>query len=286
MFMRKSTTITGIVILVLLLFVGVVWYACIVEDRRHLLTVSFLNVGQGDAIFIDTPSGRQVLVDGGPDASVLRALSTVMPWYDHSIDVLVATHPDADHVSGLIDVLGRYQTGIFVTSSVEGNTGLWKTLQETVSKQNIQQIVAQRGYVFDIGGGAYMEVLSPDRSVRHTDTNVGCLVMRLVYGDTSFMLPCDAPQSVEDYLVRLDGHNLQSTVLKAGHHGSKTSASLLFVGFVEPKYAVYSRGCDNKYGFPDQETVDVFKKFGIPTLDTCQEGSITLVSDGKTVERK
>ncbi len=97
------------------------------------------------------------------------------------------------------------------------------------------------------------------------------------------MLDCDAPQSIENYLVKLDGKNLKSDVLKAGHHGSKTSSSPLFVGYVDPAYAVYSRSCDNTYGFPHAETVSTFARFDVPTLDTCKQGTITFVSDGTKV---
>ena len=284
--MRKSAQITGVVILILLLAVGVIWYAVNSEDRKGILTVSFLNVGQGDSIFVDAPSGRQVLIDGGPDASVVRQLSAVMPWYDRSIDVVVATHPDADHITGLIDVLQKYRVGMFLTSSVQGTTQTWQTLQNTAQNMGIKQVTAFRGQVLDLGEGSYIEILSPDRAVTGVDTNVGCVVARLIYGKTSFMLPCDAPQSVEEYLVDLDGSKLASNVLKAGHHGSKTSSSLVFVGYVQPQYVVYSRGCNNKYGFPNPETVSLFKKFNVQAVDTCDSGTVTFVSNGNTVSQK
>ena len=279
----------GVVIVILVFITGGIWYAVAREDAHGILTVSFLNVGQGDAIFIRAPSGRTVLIDGGPDVSVLRELGRVMPWYSHSIDVVIPTHPDLDHISGLIDVLERYKISYVVQSSVLGNTPVWDTLERTIAadaQKGTKVITATRGEVIDLGEGAYLEVLSPDRSVPHVDTNDGCVVMRLVYGATSFMLSCDAPQSVEDYLVYLGGKDLHSDVLKAGHHGSKTSSSQLFVGFVSPQYAVYSRGCTNKYGFPHEETISTFKQFQIPTLDTCINGIITFTSDGQKVRLK
>ena len=118
------------------------------------------------------------------------------------------------------------------------------------------------------------------------DTNDGCVVVRLVYGATAFMLSCDAPQSIENYLVTLGTSTLKSNVLKAGHHGSKTSSSPLFLGYVAPEYGVYSRGCENKYGHPAQQTIDTFARFDIPTLDTCKDGTVTFVSDGQTIARR
>jgi len=282
--MRKSTVVMGAALLVLLFFTICIWYAAFREDRHGLLTVSFLNIGQGDSIFIDSPSGRQVIIDGGPNASVIRELGAVMPWYDRTIDVMIPTHPDSDHVGGLIDVLARYKIGTIIQSSVQGSTATWDTLEKSIRSEGANVITAKRGQIVDLGRGAYLEILSPDRDVPNVDTNTGCVVTHLVYGKTSFMLSCDAPQPIENYLVSLDGTDLHSDVLKAGHHGSKTSSSPLFVGYVDPTYTVYSRGCNNKYGFPHQETIDTFKKFGIPTLDTCTQGTITFVSDGNSVK--
>jgi len=281
--MRKSVRVKGIAILVLLTLTLCIWYAAIREDARGLLTVSFLDVGQGDSIFIQAPSGRQVLIDGGANTGVLRELARVSPWYDRSIDVVIPTHPDADHIGGLIDVLARYRIETIIHSSVEGDTKTFAAFNRGVTDKHAQEIVAMRGQIVDLGGGAYLQILSPDRLVPNVDTNDGCVVVRLVYGATAFMLPCDAPQSVENYLVALGTSTLEANVLKAGHHGSKTSSSALFLGYVAPEYGVFSRGCDNKYGHPAPETVAHFAQFGIPAYDTCKDGTITFVSDGQTV---
>jgi competence protein ComEC len=256
-----------------------------------------LNIGQGDAIFIQAPSGRQVLIDGGPDRSVLRELSQVMPWYDRSIDLVIGTHPDKDHIGGLVDVLERYKVAMIMQSSVLGTTPIWNTLERDIAKAKSGGaivVTADRGQVIDLGPSTrsgqgdhvYLEVLSPDRSVPSVETNTGCVVTHLIYGKTSFMLSCDAPQNIEKYLVYMDGASLHSDVLKAGHHGSKTSSALEFVGMVHPSYAVYSRGCDNQYGFPHEETIVTFARLGIPTEDTCTQGTVTFISDGKTVALK
>lgn len=292
--MRRSAKINGVAVLFLFVIAALLLFALLKEDRGGKLRVTFLDIGQGDAIFIDSPSGRQVLIDGGPDSSVVRELSRVMPWYDRSIDVVVGTHPDADHIGGLIDVLPRYKVGMIVESSVVGSTDTWSNFEKYVKAEGAQHVVAQRGKVIQLGDGAYLEILAPDRVLTNAETNTACVVARLIYGITSFMFPCDAPRIIEDYLVSLDrstsltagGSGLKSDVLKAGHHGSKTSSSVLFVGAVSPSYAVYSRGCDNKYGHPNQETVDTFARFEIPTLDTCTDGRVTFVSDGQTVTRR
>jgi competence protein ComEC len=278
-----SRRVMGIAILVSVLLCAVVWQAALREDRAGMLKVSFLDVGQGDAIFIESPTGTQVLIDGGPDSTVLRRLGEVLPWYDRSIDLTIGTHPDADHIGGLIDVFSRYHVGMIMQSSVQGSTYTWNVFEREAGKETPHIVTAMRGQILDLGGGAYLEVLFPDRQVKNLETNTGCVVTRLMYGTTSFMFSCDAPQAIEKYLVFLDGRGLQSTVLKPGHHGSKTSTAPLWVHYVDPRYAVLSRGCNNKYGFPHQMTLDTLSQFNVAIEDTCTQGTITFISDGKHV---
>ena len=285
--MRRSVLIIALALLVLVVLTAIVWFAVLREGRGEELTVSFLDIGQGDAIFIESPSGRQGLIDGGPGRVVLRELAKVMPWYDRSIDIVVATHPDLDHIGGLVDVFARFRVGLIVESSVKDEEGTdAQAFERAAAAEKTERLVAHRGDRIDLGDGVVIEILSPDRDVPHVDTNLGCLVARVVYGKTSFMLTCDAPDEIEEYLVALDREKLKSNVLKAGHHGSKTSSSPLFLGFVNPNFAVFSRGCDNRYGHPAPEVVARFKLFEIPTLDTCTDGIITFVSDGQTVKRR
>ncbi|OHB18889.1 MAG: hypothetical protein A2854_03495 [Parcubacteria group bacterium RIFCSPHIGHO2_01_FULL_56_18] len=286
--MQRSVVIQGVTIFVLILVTFVIWHAVIREAKAETLTVTFLDIGQGDSIFIEAPSGWQLLIDGGKNRAVIRQLSRVMPWYDRTIDVVIGTHPDADHIGGLPDVLSRYKVGLIIESSVQDPEGADSAALERAAshEEGAQRLTAERGQIIDLGKGAYLEILFPDRPVPKLETNTGSIVARLVYGDTSFMLTGDSPKAIEEYLVRLDGDALKSNILKAGHHGSRTSSDISFVGFVSPAYGIYSRGCDNSYGHPHQETVDTFARLAIPTLDTCEEGNITFVSDGKTVVHK
>jgi competence protein ComEC len=179
---------------------------------------------------------------------------------------------------GLIELLPRYRVAEALVPSTHGTSNAWRRyLQELRDEEasGAQVIEAKRGERLDLGGGAYLDVLFPDRTVAGLETNTGCVVTRLVYGETAFMLPCDSPNAIENYLVLLDGANLHANVLKAGHHGSKTSASALFVGMVNPTWAVYSRGCNNTYGHPSPETVELFARFNIPTVLCGRVGQIT-----------
>ncbi len=264
----------------------VVWHAVLAKRNAGTLAISFLDVGQGDSIFIQSPSGVQVLIDGGPDRSVLRELGQIMPWWDRTIDVVIATHPDADHVSGLVDVLERYRVSYMLEPGVQHDTPQAESMLESVANEDAVYMHARRGQVIDLGDGVRLEILFPDRDVGGLETNTASIVAKLVYGDTSFLLTGDSPDSIERYLVQRDGAALKSNVLKAGHHGSKTSSSLLFVGFISPEYAVFSRGCDNTYGHPHEEVRTIFERLKIKTLDTCLDGRVTFVSDGESVSPK
>ena len=276
-----------VVLLVLALVNLVVWYAVSVEARSDILTVAFLDVGQGDAIFIESPSGRQALIDGGAGSVVLRRLGKVMPFFDRSIDVTVATHPDKDHIGGLIDVLESYNITHILDPGVVHDTNAYEEFERLADMEpNAERLLARRGQVVDFGDGAYLRILFPDRDVSGVETNAGSIIAQLVYGDTEIMLTGDAPRTIEEYLILRDGPSLASDVLKAGHHGSRTSSSERFVDIVDPDYTVISAECDSRYGHPHREVLDVLTRVGTTVLSTCDEGTIVFESDGKTVRVK
>src|SRR3989344_5060951 len=166
------------------------------------LAVSFLNIGQGDAIFIESPTGVQMLIDGGPpDGSVLRELGKAMPFFDRTIDAVVETHPDQDHIGGLPDVFERYKVKTFLEPGIPNDTGATRALARAAEEeQNVTRVLARSGMRLMLGGGAYADILFPDRDVSGVETNTGSIVMRIVYGDTSFILTGDSPQAIEKYL--------------------------------------------------------------------------------------
>ena len=284
MFMRAET-IALVASIVLSVVCALILHAAY-GPRNDALSVTFFDVGQGDSAFITTPSGRQVLIDGGPDRSVLRELSRATPWWDRSLDVVMATHPDADHVSGLIDVLQRYDVSYILEPGVMHDTPQAESLLTLVANEGSEHVLARRGQYIDFGDGVRLEILFPDRDVERLETNTASIIARVRYGETSFLFTGDSPDAVERYVASLHGRDLESDVLKVGHHGSRTSSSLLFVGFVSPEYAVISRGCDNSYGHPHAEVLGIFSRFKTAVLDTCEEGTITFESDGASVVRR
>lgn len=259
----------------------------VLKEEPYVLTVSFLDVGQGDAIYIEGPTGIDVLIDGGRGRAVLRTLPKEMGFFDRSLDMVVATHPDADHIEGLVDVFKRYRVLRYMEPGVESDTGVTHALLEAVGKEkDVERTLARRGQRILLGAGAYVDVLYPDREVTHSETNDASVVLHVVYGETEFFLSGDAPASVEKYVVYLEGERLESDVLKAGHHGSHTSTSDELLAVAKPKMVVISAGKDNSYGHPHKEVVEKIQNTGATMFETSKEGTITLVSDGKTVVEK
>lgn len=259
-----------------------IWHAVFTGERGEL-TVAFLDVGQGDAIFIEGPTGNQMLVDGGPNKKVLRELGAMMPFSDRTIDIVLATHPDQDHIGGLPEVLSRFKTDLFLESGNTSDTGAYKALAHAVEESGAKTIIARRGMDIHLGGGARALVLFPDRDMSEAESNSSSIVLLVTYGDISFLLTGDAPKSIEQYLVSLDGDALAAEVLKAGHHGSKTSTGELFLAAVAPAHVVISAGKNNRYGHPHEDVMALLKKSDIKILETRTAGTIIFRSDGETL---
>lgn len=277
-----------IILAALLLGTLFIWYAVYVESSRDRLTVAFLNVGQGDSIFIEAPNGKQILIDGGPDRSVLRELGKVMPFYDRSLDAILVTNPDRDHYAGFIDVLRRFKVSAFIEPGVVKKDPAYEDLLKFVEKEGAEHIYARRGMniLLDEMNGVSLAILFPDRDVPELDPNTGSVVAKLTYGKTSVILMGDAPSAIEKYLVALDGGALHADVLKVGHHGSKTSSDSYFLSAVSPSYAIISSGADNRYGHPHKEVLANLAAAKIPYLNTAQEGGVIFVSDGQSIWKK
>ncbi|MCL4869972.1 MAG: DNA internalization-related competence protein ComEC/Rec2 [Anaerolineae bacterium] len=244
----------------------------------------FFDVGQGDAIFIQTPSGRQILIDGGLYPSVLQEeLGRRMPFWDRTLDIVIATHPDADHVAGLPGVWGRYRVGQLITDGSEwGASPVFDALLQAAADQGTPVHRAYVGETIVIGDGVRLEILHPGAMLNQSNRNENSVSVRLVYGKMKILLTGDAEQAGEAAMLQ-SGRDLQSFLFKAGHHGSETSSGSQFLAAARPQIVVVSAGKDNRYGHPHRDLLDRVAGQGAALLRTDELGTIEIVSDGELV---
>ena len=247
----------------------------------RLLRVSVLNVGQGDSIFIESPDGNKMIIDGGPDQSVLSSLGRQMPFYDRSIDVMLATHPDSDHTTGLIYVLDHFHVGAYIDPNKNSGTATYNTLIQKISADDVPKFVAKRGMDVDFGDGTNFLILYPDHDVSdEKQTNYASIIAKLSYGNTSFMLTGDAPKQTEDYVTNLGGINLKSNVLKSLTTAPPHLLVKIFFLTVSPEFAAISAGKNNMYHLPATSTVEALQNIGAKVLQHSMIGDINFDSDG------
>ena len=253
------------------------------EDRRGRVFLHVFYVGQGDAIFIEAPNGNQVLIDGGPDDRIMEKLAAAMPFWDRSIDLIILTHPHADHLDGLLEVLKRYEVGMVLESGVNHSIPEYGEWRDLIAKKNITRVLAERGEMVKLGGGISLNVLTPFQSfdgITVKNVHDAAVIVKLGYASSSALLMADAEAALEKKMV-LSGGNLKAEVLKVGHHGSKTSTSRELLEAVRPRFAVIAVGKKNRYGHPVQEVLDRLADYGITIYRTDRDGDIVFASNGK-----
>jgi competence protein ComEC len=271
-----------------ILFVGIIFLIFFqIKQRASLLVVSFLDVGQGDAIFIEAPNGVQVLVDSGPDAGVVQELSHVMPFWDRTIDMVIPSHADKDHIGGFPEVFKRFSVESVYDTENNATTAIYEAYEAGRDEEGSPVRIARSEdtIILDDEAGVYLRVLFPNQNTTSLERNDASTILQLVYGDIEVMLTGDAGSMIEEYLVHEYGPFLESEILKAGHHGSKTSSSPQFVRVVEPDHVVISAGKDNSYGHPHPEVMETLQNSGAKIFET-QYGIVQFVTDGKEVWSK
>ncbi len=248
------------------------------DGRLH---IAFLNVGQGDAIFITTPHGCQILVDGGPAPSVvLAALGQHMPFWDRTLDMVVNTHPESDHLAGLLGVLDRYQVKQVVIPPVETKSTLYATWQTALRQANVSTTLAKSGMRINTSDSVVIETLHPSTDGHYKRLNDHSLVLRITLGRISFLLTGDITSEVEQELLRRYP-GLSAAVFKVPHHGSSTSSDAAFLRAVQPRIAVLSVAAENSLNLPAAEVLQRYQEIGIPVVRTDQAGTIELITDGE-----
>jgi len=259
------------------------------------LEVDFLDVGQGDAELIKTPAGQNILIDGGPDSSIIRRLGENMAWWDKKIDLMILTHPHDDHVTGLIDVLKRYQVKQILYTGVVHNGPNYLTWLEQVrnhrnsgTDKKIKMVIIDRPQTINLTNNCQLQIIYPsvsflDRTINNL--NNSSLVIKLVYDRSRFLFLGDMEKEVEQELLA-NKIDLGAEVLKVAHHGSDSSSSQDFLAAVNPKIAVIEVGKNNDFGHPSLRVIKRLEREGAKTMRTDRDGTVKLISDGQKVEIK
>ncbi len=269
---------------ILIVFNVYVWTVVYELTRPQFLEVNFFDIGQGDAIFIETPGGHQILIDGGPTSAVLEKLGKEMPFWDRTIDLVVLTHPEHDHFAGLIEVLKRYDVDCVLWTGIVRDTGEYKEWKRLLKEEDTEVKIATLGQKV-VTPEAYFDILYPFEDLEGKEvknTNNSSIALRLVFGENSFIFTGDLYKSIERQITDR-GLYISSDVLKVGHHGSKTSTREEFLEKVNPKIAVISAGRDNRYNHPHPEVLEVLDKYGITVLRTDRDGDIKIISNGSEI---
>jgi competence protein ComEC len=288
MFAALRRWLSGWRLLGVLAFLAIVAWLALRQLPDGRLHVYFLDVGQGDAILVQTPDGRQILIDGGPNpTALLSELSAVMPFWDRSLDLVVLTHPDGDHLTGLLAALDRYQVGRVLDTSQTDAAPLAAAWRERLEKGHIPRTLALRGMRIPLGD-VMLTVLHPSSKPMigtASDENNNSIVLRIDYGPTSLLLTGDAESEAEADMIKA-GLPLQADVLKIAHHGSNGSTSAPFLVAVAPSEAVIQVGADNSFGHPAREVLKRLMDARAEILRTDTNGRIEAVSDGRKLSVK
>lgn len=249
---------------------------------RTETTVRFFDVGQGDAALIVGPSGQQIVVDGGPNLSLLEHLETGMPFYDRTIDMLVLSHPHQDHLFAFPDVMKRYRVKNLLITGMDFGLPKYKEMLTLAAEQNVGVILADPSKDIIWPDGLMLDVVWPRAGLlgRTGDANNTSIVFRVLYGKDSVLFTGDMEEP-EEREVLSAGIDVSADILKVAHHGSRTSSSTGFLMAVKATEAVVSVAAENSYKLPNQDVLDRLKNFGVKTHLTSTSGSLTVRLDGR-----
>lgn len=287
----KKNKIISLIIVILIFILN--WYAnsdldtdLIVSDDGSSLTVRYIDVGQGDCQLITFPNGKNMLIDAGTTDA-----EKTLPQYLQSlgigkIDYVIGTHPHEDHIGGLDAVINSFDIGEVYMPKATTTTKTYKDVLLAVKNKGLSINPALGGKTIIDSNSLKAEILAPN-SEKYDSLNNYSIVLKIQYGDTSFMFTGDAEKLSEKEILNKFGTNkLKSDVLKMGHHGSSTSSSNEFFNTVAPSFAVISCGKDNEYGHPHKEIQNLLEKNNVTTYRTDINGTITAISDGKNIKFK
>jgi|TARA_B100002003_G_C14116253_1_gene536902 competence protein ComEC len=259
-----------------LVVLGLLGYRELQLQPDGKLHVHFLDVDQGDATLLVTPSGKQILIDGGPNMDTLEHLGRFLPFFDREIDLLVLTHPNADHLMALPDVLQRYHVQQILLSGADYPLQRYKAMVQEILSRNISVVLADPAKDIDMGDGTVLDVLWPGpEQLDNFDVNNASVVVRVLFGEHAILLPGDIEEEAEIAML-LSGGDIRADVLKLPHHGSMSSSSTGLLLAVKPGLGIVSAGRNNRFGHPHAEVIERYENMGIPLRSTAKEGTISL----------
>ncbi|MBU4216869.1 MBL fold metallo-hydrolase [Candidatus Parcubacteria bacterium] len=267
------------------LFISLYWLS---SHEAKQLKVSFLDVGQGDSVLIQTPYGQNILIDGGPDDSVTYGLSKNLPWWDRTIDLMILTHPHDDHVSGLLDVIKRYNVKKIAYTGVAHGSPNYLAWIKLVRNKKIPIVIIDQPRKIVLGDECYLDVLYPMDSLLNNEVdniNNSSIVAKLVYKNIKFLLTGDIEKAVEVKLLA-NNTDISAHILKLAHHGSDTSSAEDFLTKVNPDIAVISVGKNNTFGHPGGRIINRIERIGKRIFRTDLDGEVDFVSDGVRVYKE
>ncbi|HHW30345.1 MAG TPA: MBL fold metallo-hydrolase [Clostridiaceae bacterium] len=244
------------------------------------LKVHFLDVGQADCIFVQAPN-KSMLIDAGNNADSSFILSYLKDLKISKIDVLIGTHPHEDHIGSMDSIIDSFDISSVYMPRISTTTKTFEDVLLSIKNKGLKVTTAKAGVTFDLGEDVRVEIIAPN-SDNYEDINNYSAVIKLTYGETSFLFTGDAETVSEKEMIS-KGYNLKADVLKVGHHGSTSSTSPAFLKAVSPKYAVISVGKDNQYGHPDSIIINRLSTFGVQIYRTDESGTIIAVTDGKKI---
>jgi len=274
-------------VLIVFLFINFVLliYFSSYHQSQDRLKVIFFDIGQGDTILIKTPQNKNILIDGGPDKGIIYKIDQYLPINNRQIDLMISTHPDPDHLTGLVEVLSRLKVKKIITNGVKDNSPIYLLFEKLIKEKELTPLVIKKPLRIDLGGGLSLDFFWPREDLVNKvlgDNNQFSLVFKMVFKKTSFLFTGDADEKAEEEIISLE-ENLKVDVLKVAHHGSKYSSSLDFLRKVKPQYAVISSGKNNKFGHPNLRVLKNLETVGAKVFRTDELGDIIFETDGNNL---
>lgn len=263
----------NIYMLIFLLVLSFILFAIISYRNDEGLKVVFFDVGQGDAILI-SQGNKQILIDGGKSPQLLlEKLGKYIPFWDRTLEIIIISHPDQDHIGGLVDAIEKYKVDYVLKTNQTSDSQIYKALEENIKNEEIGKIEAVSGLKINLEN-TQLEIVYPfEKVTQERETNKNSIVAQLKYGENEFLFTGDLPSEQENVLIS-KGIDIESDYLKVSHHGSKYATSNEFLDLVKSKEAIISAGKNNSYGHPNEEVLQRLIQYKINIFRTDQSGDV------------